>query len=72
MVGSMESDDIPERIERGARTLAGRRFVTIGEAVDGVIERLRRQVLRGGGEEPAAGLAARETPGQAGRASEDR
>lgn len=76
MVGSMESDDdITQKIDRSARTLAGRqRFVTIAEAVDRVMNRLRRQVLpEGGGKKPAAALAARETPGlEPGRASEDR
>jgi len=39
----MESDD-GLKIRRGARTLAGHRFVTIGQAVDLVMARLRRAV----------------------------
>lgn len=43
MVRGMESnDDIKAKIGRGARALAGQRFVTIGQAVDEVVERLRR------------------------------
>lgn len=66
----MEGDDIANRRGRSARTLAGRRFVMIGEVAEEIVRKLRRRVAREQQPAPAAALAA--LGDKAGGADEDR